>query len=321
MQPPAIVSGMTESLLELAQHYHVKLNDRIRSYLHARGVVDEVIMHFLLGWSGWRITIPITNRDGEIVTFKLAKDPEDTSDSPKMLMPPGSTAELYGWEWLNTPPPRLVVCEGEFDRLVLESRNIPAVTSTGGAGSFRVEWATALCAVPEVFICYDRDPAGEQGAARVARILPTARVVNLPEDVGPGGDISDYFVRLGHSPADFETLLAAARPMHFATERTVSTNPATVDSPWPRTELTELKKRVSLVDVASHYVTLRPRGRNLSGCCPFHEDRQPSLVLYPATQRFHCYGCGAQGDVLDFLMRVESLRFPEAVRTLRRFAA
>lgn len=312
---------MPESWLDIAQRHHANLDDRIRAYLFGRGLTPDVIDHFLLGWSGWRITIPITNRDGEIATFKLAKDPEDTSDSPKMLMPPGTTAELYGWEWLNTPPPRLVVCEGEFDRLVLESRNIPAVTSTGGAGSFRAEWATALRAVPEVFICYDRDPAGEQGAARVARMLPTAKVVNLPEDVGPGGDISDYFVRLGHSPADFETLLAAARPMHFSTERTVSTNLATVDSPWPRTELTELKKRVSLGDVASHYVTLRPRGRNLFGCCPFHDDRQPSFVVYPATQRFHCYGCGAQGDVLDFLMRVESLRFPEAVRTLRRFAA
>lgn len=319
--PAAIVNCMPESWLDIAQRHHANLNGRILAYLFGRGLTREVIDHFLLGWSGWRITIPITNGDGEIVTFKLAKDPEDTSDSPKMLMPPGSTAELYGWEWLNTPPPRVIVCEGEFDRLVLESRQFPAVTSTGGAGSFHADWATALRAIPEVFICYDRDAAGDQGANRVARLLPTAKVVTLPDEVGAGGDISDYFVRLGHTPADFEAVLAAAQPLHFATDRTAATSPAAADSPWPRDELNDLKKRVSMVDVVGHYVTLRPRGRNLSGCCPFHDDRQPSLVVYPEKQRFHCYGCGVQGDVLDFLMRVESLRFPEAVRTLRRLAA
>lgn len=318
---PAIVTGMPQSLVDLAQHYHTTLNDRIRAYLHARGLTDEVIDHFLLGWSGWRITIPITNRDGDVVSFKLAKDPDDDADTPKMLTTPGAAAELYGWEWLRTPPPRLVICEGEFDRLVLESRGMPAVTSTAGAGTFRLEWAEALRAVRELFICFDRDEAGEQGAARVARLLPQARVVRLPVDVGPGGDVSDYFVRLGQTVDDFERLLADSQPLRFPTERTAPSSVAAADSPWPRAELEDLKRRVALQDLVRRYTPLQPRGRHFVGRCPFHDDRQPSFVVYAEEQRFHCFGCAAHGDVLAFLMRVESLRFPEAVQALQRLAA
>lgn len=312
---------MTFTLIELAQHYHAGITERIRAYLNGRGIADPVLDRFLIGWSGWRITIPITNRRGEVVSFKLAKDPEDDADTPKMLSTPGASAELYGWEWLKIRPPRVVVCEGEFDRLVLESLGVPAVTSTAGAGTFRSEWADALREVPEVFACFDRDAAGEQGANRVARLVPSARIVQLPEDVGPGGDVTDYFVRLGRTVADFDTLLAAAQPVQLPTDRTTTTRIAPGDSPWPRADLDELKQHVSLQDVVGRYVALVQQGRRLVGRCPFHDDRQPSFVIYPDQQRFHCFGCAAHGDVLAFLMRVESLRFPEAVQALRRLAA
>jgi len=61
------------------------LPDRIRRYLNARGIPNEMIDLNLLGWNGWRITIPIFNREGELVFFKQARDPEDKNDSPKML--------------------------------------------------------------------------------------------------------------------------------------------------------------------------------------------------------------------------------------------
>ena len=312
---------MTSTLVELAQHYHSSLNDRIRTYLHGRGISDEVLRRFLIGWSGWRITIPVTNRDGQVVSFKLAKDPADEGDSPKMLSTPGASAELYGWEWLQHPVPRIVVCEGEFDRLVLESRGIPAVTSTAGAGTFRLEWADAFERVAEVFLCFDRDEAGERGADKVAHLLPRARVVQLPDDVGSGGDVSDYFVRLGHGIHEFEELLAAAEPRQFGTGRTGVMPVAGSETKWLRAELDELKARVPLDKLVSNYVELIPRGRHLVGCCPFHTDEHPSFVVFPTQQRFHCFGCSAHGDAFAFLMRVESLRFPEAVQALRRLAA
>jgi DNA primase len=153
-------------LLRLAAEYHAALPGRLREYLNARGIPDRVIDAFVLGYDGRRITIPITNRDGDVACFKLAKDPADIGRSPKMLATRGAHLELYGWEEVLRKPERLVICEGEFDRLVLQAQNFPAVTSIGGAGTFRPEWASDFEAIPNVYLCFDRDVAGRQGALK-----------------------------------------------------------------------------------------------------------------------------------------------------------
>src|SRR5437016_478572 len=79
--------------LELATKYHEALPKRIRVYLNRRGIPDVLIDFYLLGWNGIRITIPIRNREGHLVFFKLGKDPEDTLPGPKMLAPPGVRIE------------------------------------------------------------------------------------------------------------------------------------------------------------------------------------------------------------------------------------
>lgn len=68
--------------------------------------------------------------------------------------------------------------------------------------------------------------------------------------------------------------------------------------------------------VAGHGVALRPSGGRLVGRCPFHDDRSPSLVVYAETRSFYCFGCGAQGDVIDFVRRAEGVGFREAVARL-----
>src|SRR5947208_10195222 len=139
---------------ERAEEYHRNLPQRIRDYLREqRGISDAVIDLRLLGWNGSRITIPIFDQGGSFAFFKLAKDPEDNTDGPKMLTSPGGHAELYGWERVLSSPERIIICEGEFDRLVLESRGFGAVTSTGGAGTFRPEWAGAFSEIPNVYVC------------------------------------------------------------------------------------------------------------------------------------------------------------------------
>ncbi len=203
---------MCESL-ELTREYHRNLPERIRDYLRQqRGIADTVIDLQLLGWNGHRITIPILDRQGELAFFKLAKDPEDQSDSPKMLATPGAHAELYGWERVLSRPSQIIICEGEFDRLVLESQGFAAVTSTGGALTFRPEWAEAFREIPNVFVCFDNDDAGREGAERVARLIPHARLVRLPEEVGYGSDVTDFFVRLGKTREEFLRLLARGCP-------------------------------------------------------------------------------------------------------------
>lgn len=308
-------------LLESASAYHRALPDRIRKYLNRRGIPDAVIDLYLLGWNGERITVPIRDREGQVLFFKLAKDPEDPSPSPKMLTPPGCFAELYGWERLGTKPCKIVICEGEFDRLVLEAQGFPAVTSTGGAGVFKKDWVEHFAEIPEVFVCFDRDEAGRRGALQVGQLISHAKIVELPEEVGPGGDVTDFFLRLRKTRDDFSALLETAKP--FLEERPPERRKQTpaANPPRPSTEVTRIKERIRIEALVSQYVTLRKSGASYKGLCPFHEDHNPSFVVYPASQTFHCFGCHLHGDVVSFLMRIELLTFPEAVQVLQRMSS
>ena len=82
-------------------------------------------------------------------------------------------------------------------------------------------------------------------------------------------------------------------------------------------DVEQVKRRNPIADVVErHGVRLRGEGRRLVARCPFHEDRSPSFSVYLETQSFHCFGCGASGDVIDFIRRAEGLGFREAVARL-----
>lgn len=80
--------------------------------------------------------------------------------------------------------------------------------------------------------------------------------------------------------------------------------------------LQELKMKADIEDVISTYVTLKRRGATLVGLCPFHNEKTPSFTVYPATQSFYCFGCGAGGDAITFLKKIENLDYLDAVKTL-----
>jgi DNA primase len=71
-----------------------------------------------------------------------------------------------------------------------------------------------------------------------------------------------------------------------------------------------------IVEIISQYVPLKRAGRHLKACCPFHQEKTPSFMVQPEKQMFHCFGCGAGGDVFSFLMRHENMTFPEALKSL-----
>ena len=87
------------------------------------------------------------------------------------------------------------------------------MTSTGGVGLFKKEWADAIAKSAEVSICFDRDEAGRMGAWKLARLLPKVKIALLPDEVGAGGDVTDFFVRLGRTADDFQALLASAQTL------------------------------------------------------------------------------------------------------------
>ena len=82
-------------------------------------------------------------------------------------------------------------------------------------------------------------------------------------------------------------------------------------------EIIELvRDRVDIVDMVGRHVSLKHAGRNHKGLCPFHDEKTPSFVVTPDRGTFKCFGCGEGGNAFGFLMRVENLTFPEAVRQL-----
>lgn len=78
----------------------------------------------------------------------------------------------------------------------------------------------------------------------------------------------------------------------------------------------ELSQRTDIAELIGSYVQLRRRGRTYTGLCPFHSEKTPSFVVYPETTSFYCFGCGAGGDAITFIKRLNNLDYVEAVRFL-----
>ncbi|MCF8150661.1 MAG: DNA primase [Burkholderiaceae bacterium] len=84
----------------------------------------------------------------------------------------------------------------------------------------------------------------------------------------------------------------------------------------PESFIQELLARIDIVDVVERYVPLRKAGANYSACCPFHSEKTPSFTVSPSKQFYHCFGCGAHGSAIGFLMQHAGIGFIEAVEDL-----
>ncbi|HTW25215.1 MAG TPA: DNA primase [Candidatus Baltobacteraceae bacterium] len=78
----------------------------------------------------------------------------------------------------------------------------------------------------------------------------------------------------------------------------------------------KVKQQADIVRVIGEYVRLRKTGQNFTGLCPFHQEKTPSFAVHPVRQIYHCFGCGAGGDVFKFVMELDKCTFPEALRTV-----
>ena len=88
----------------------------------------------------------------------------------------------------------------------------------------------------------------------------------------------------------------------------------------PHSFIQELLSRVDIVDIVSHYLTLKQVGRNFTALCPFHAEKTPSFVVSPEKQIFKCFGCGVGGNAITFVEKYENLSFPEAVKRVAELA-
>lgn len=182
------------------------LPSALKEYLNSRGISDAVIEKHRIGWNGKAIVIPVFNETGRVIFNKYRRSPK-SDVGPKYTYDKGAVAAIYNVENLHHAK-RIVITEGELDALVLESNGYTAVSSTGGSGTFKNEWANHFSG-KDVFVCYDNDEAGIAGAIRVASIIPQARIIQIPKG-GEVKDVTDFFTKTDCPLTNFEELMNEA---------------------------------------------------------------------------------------------------------------
>lgn len=87
-----------------------------------------------------------------------------------------------------------------------------------------------------------------------------------------------------------------------------------------RDQIEEIRSRLDVVDIVGKYVQLKQAGKNFLGLCPFHTEKTPSFIVSPELQRYKCFGCGASGDIFNFVQNIEHIDFPETLEKLAKEA-
>ena len=85
---------------------------------------------------------------------------------------------------------------------------------------------------------------------------------------------------------------------------------------YPDNLIDEIRDKCNISEIISQYIPLKRAGRNFKALCPFHQEKTPSFMVSPDKGIFHCFGCGAGGNVFNFIMKYEGLEFPQVVRML-----
>ncbi len=274
------------------------LPDRIITYLHERGLTNAVLKRNKITWDGARIVIPVFDKDGIWLFNKYRRDPA-LNDGPKYTYDKGSTSSLYGAEKIASGNP-IIICEGEFDSLILEAQGFVGVSSTGGAGTFKLEWFD-LMAGKEVYVCFDNDKAGLQGMERVTKMHPKTKAIFLP-GVPEHGDITDYFMA-GNTRDDFEALMRLAVPLIVEEEQPKPARWA--GSNGIGDDRLQRAKAVPLNVILKF-------SKQKFAKCPFHNEKTASLHWF-GKNRWKCFGCGEQGDSIDLVMKMQNLPMKDAI--------
>lgn len=202
---------------DLVRKLHAQLGSTsARDVLRDRGLTDEVVDRYQLGFKDGRVTIPILDSQGQCRNIRLWCPPAERgkSDNPQIRSWATGlgTNRLYPIDQLRHKT--LVLCEGELDALALIGQGIPAVTTTGGANAWTTELSRELkeAGVEEVVLALDNDKAGDEGTARRATSLSALgmriRRLAWPNGRADGWDVTDELI--AHGDESVRRLVAAA---------------------------------------------------------------------------------------------------------------
>lgn len=204
----------------LVQEYHQKLmslTGPIRDMLkERRGLTDETLKRFQLGWDGERITIPIYDEYNTLVNFRRYKW-NSTDDQWKVLNYVDEYNNSYGEvrifgidRVVDSDVEYVVWAEGEMDRICAEQHGFPTACATSGAGTWKPDWTKLFRNKKRVYLAQDNDEAGRIATQKLCEKLyrvVDVYVINWPENFPAKGDITDFFTKCGQTSQDFQTLL------------------------------------------------------------------------------------------------------------------
>lgn len=212
---PEIADSRPDIDAGLPAKWHAELMNStapVRKYLkEVRGITDSTLDKFSIGFDGDRVTIPIYNEFNELVNVRRYKW-NSYENATKMINyedEQGNTygeTRLYGVENLVNDVEGVVLCEGEWDRLIAEQNGIPAVTATAGAGNFNSAFFDYFRNKKYVYVCYDNDEAGRMATTFFLENAPKGPIyyiMDWPADLPPKTDISDAFVKFGYNKSSF----------------------------------------------------------------------------------------------------------------------
>lgn len=281
----------------------MSLNQNHKNWLINRGITEEILNDFDISSAYNRIVIPIRDQNGIILFNKYRRDPEEI-EGPKYTYDTGATVKLFNIRILPTlqylgatEVKKVIICEGELDALCLIAHGYNAVTSTGGAQSFQRDWIPFFVGV-EVFVCLDHDKAGEQGTMKITQMIPEAKVIPLPDEVGIK-DVTDFFRKYDNKM--FDALMKVAQIQ--------LTNPVADEKPITKRSKVGTRIQQAKDVPIGNFIKFNSTGK---AKCPFHTDKTPSLQRYK-NNTWYCFGCGAGRDTIDFIMKRENLNFNEAI--------
>lgn len=176
-----------------------------------RGLSEATIEKYEIGWHKDRITVPVRDADGVLQNVRRYKH-NATKAADKMLNLAGHGEARLFLPWMLAEP-TVIITEGELDAIVGQQNDLPTMTHTAGASVWKPQW-NPLFQEKEVFICYDVDDAGTNGALKVAagvsRYAKAVYIIKLPLPV-KGSDLTNYFVDQGYNTEDFLKLMEEAR--------------------------------------------------------------------------------------------------------------
>lgn len=207
----------------LVTYYHQKLmalTGPLRDMLrNRRGLTNETLELFQLGWDGERVTIPIYDEYNNLVNIRRYKW-NSNEDQYKVLNYTDDVGNKYGEvrifgidRVIDSSVDYIVWSEGELDRIITEQQGFPCACATSGAGTWKPEWTKLFRNKKRVYLAQDNDEAGRNATRKLCEKLyrvVEVYIINWPENFPAKGDLTDFFTKCGQTAEDFQKLLDKA---------------------------------------------------------------------------------------------------------------